>query len=93
MPIDIKDFENSDEDFFRGEYALESQKVAEFLAYNPEKAYSRQEIQSTIELSTIGLLATLSRLEHEGLVRNKGQYWAIADDIDSVDDIPDSLPF
>ena len=93
MPIDIKEFELAEGDFFRGGSELQADKVLEFLAYNPEKAYSRREIQSALEMNIINLLATLCRLEHKGLVRHKGHYWAITEDIESPADIPDDGPF
>lgn len=89
MPIDIEEFEEADEDFFRGSSELQLESVLNFLAYNPEKAYSRQEIQSSLGLSWIELVASLSRLETQGLVRHKGQYWTVAEDYDPEEESED----
>lgn len=82
MPIDIDEFEQADEDFFRGGSELQLESVLKFLAYNPDKAYSRQEIQSSLGLTWVELMASLSRLEKRGLVRHKGQFWTVAEDFD-----------
>ena len=82
MPIDIEEFEAAaDEDLQEGAPPLR-QAVLDFLAYNPEMAYTRAELQSSLEVDAIHLLHQLSRLEREGLVRHKGRYWAIADGYD-----------
>ena len=82
MPIDMEEFETADDDFFRGGSEVEVNKVLEFLAFNPQKAYSRQEIQNALGMRTIELIFTLSRLEKEGLVRHKGEYWTVAESAD-----------
>ena len=86
MPIDIEEFEDADDDFFRGSSELQFESVLNFLAYNPGKAYSRQEIQSSLGLTWIELVATLSRLEQRGLVRHKGQYWTVAEGYDPAEE-------
>lgn len=82
MPIDIEEFESATEEELRGGEDLLRDAVVEFLAYNPGMAYSREEIQSSLEVDAIHLLHQLSVLEREGLVRHKGRYWAIASDYD-----------
>ena len=82
MPIDLEEFETAEDDFFRGESTVEVNKVLEFLAFNPQKAYSRQEIQNALGMRTIELIFTLSRLEKEGLVRHKGEYWTVSDAVE-----------
>ena len=69
----------ADDDFFRGGSQVQVDEVLEFLAYNPDQAYSRREIQSALDMNIMETLATLSRLEQEGLVRHKGQYWTVAE--------------
>ena len=80
MPIDIDEFEAASEEELQGREASLREAVVEFLAYNPSMAYSREELQSSLEVDAINLLHQLSVLEREGLVRHKGRYWAIAED-------------
>ena len=80
MPIDIDEFETADEEDLRIQGAPPEERVAEFLAFDPTKAYSRREIRSNLDLSTIELANVLARLKREGIVRNKGSYWAITED-------------
>ena len=88
MPIDIEEFEAATEDELRASETLLRDAVVEFLSYNPEMAYSRAELQSSLEVDAIHLLHQLSVLEREGLVRHKGRYWAIAEGYDGGPDHP-----
>ena len=84
MPIDIAEFEAATPGELR-EQALDEtdyERVLQYLAFNPRRAYSRAEIQSSVDISGIDLFAILSRLESEGYVRNKGRFWAIVPDYD-----------
>ena len=80
MPIDIDEFEAASEEELQERDKPLREAVVEFLAYNPGMAYSREEIQSSLEVDAINLLHQLSLLEREGLVRHKGRYWTIAAD-------------
>ena len=82
MPIDIDEFEAASENELREREKPLREAVIEFLAYNPGMAYSREEIQSSLEVDAINLLHQLSSLEREGVVRHKGRFWAIAEDHD-----------
>ena len=82
MPIDIEEFESASEEELQGSPAPLRSAVLEFLSYNPGMAYSREELQSSLEVDAIHLLHQLSILEREGLVRHKGRYWAIGSDYD-----------
>lgn len=77
MPIDIEEFESADPGELRGEEDTLRQQVLEYLAYNPESAYSREELQGALDVDAIQILHALTTLEREGLVRHKGRYWAI----------------
>lgn len=79
MPIDIDEFEAATPEELRGDDRPVRDGVLEFLAYDPGMAYSREEIQSSLQIDAIHLLHELTQLEREGLVRHKGHYWAIAD--------------
>jgi predicted Rossmann fold nucleotide-binding protein DprA/Smf involved in DNA uptake len=91
MPIDIDEFERAEDDFFRGGSELQLESVLKFLAYNPHKAYSRQEIQSSLGLSWVELMASLSRLEKQGRVRHKGQFWTVSEDFDPEEEFEGDL--
>jgi len=82
VPIDIDEFEDAAEADLQDRDSSLHEAVIEFLAYNPNMAYSRREIQSSLEVDAINLLYQLSVLEREGIVRHKGRYWAIAEDYD-----------
>ena len=92
MPIDIETFETADEEFFWESDDSVAQEVFEFLAYNPNQAYTRQEIQSVLELRTFELLSALSSLELEGRIRHRGPYWAVAEGYERPEDHPPNQP-
>lgn len=77
VPIDIDEFESASEDELVGDGSSITDAIVDFLSYNPEQAYSRQEIQSAIDVDAIALVHELTMLEQEGIVRHKGRYWAI----------------
>lgn len=79
MPIDIEEFESATPEELQEIDRPVRDGVVEFLAYNPGMAYSRDEIQSSLEVDAIHLLHVLTQLERDGLIRHKGRYWAIAD--------------
>lgn len=84
MPIDIDEFVDATPEELR-ELALDDtdyERVLQYLAFNPRRAYSRDEIQSSVGLTDIDLFAILSWLESEGFVRQKGRYWAISPEYD-----------
>ena len=84
MPIDIDEFEDMEPEELR-ELALDDtdyDRVLQYLAFNPRRAYARDEIQSSVGITGIDLFAILSRLEAEGYVRHKGRYWAISPEYD-----------
>lgn len=81
MPIDIDRFETAPE----GELAARSdgptnaEKVLSFLAANPDKAFTPKEIREATDVPRGSIGVVLSRLEERGLVRHRGEYWAIGD--------------
>lgn len=83
MPIDIDEFEDAHpEDLHETPAKQDEDQVFEYLAFNPRKAYSRNDIQSATGIRTIDLVGILSRLEREGLIRHKGTYWAVDPDFE-----------
>jgi predicted HTH transcriptional regulator len=53
--------------------------ILQFLASNPEQAYTPKEIHEATEVTRNSVGVVLSRLENRGLVRHRGEYWAIAE--------------
>ena len=85
MPIDIEAFETAPAEELRDETRPVRDSILEFLAYNPDQAYSRRELQASLDLDAISLLHALSVLEGEGLLRHKGHYWALGVDPERLD--------
>ncbi|WP_458210502.1 MarR family transcriptional regulator [Haladaptatus sp. NG-SE-30] len=54
--------------------------ILEFLADNPELGFRAGELADELEIPRGSIGTTLSRLETRGLVRHKGEYWAINPD-------------
>lgn len=77
MPIDIEEFENTDpEDLASGDHQTKGD-VLNFLAFNPKSAYTRGEIHAELDLSRFEIAKELSKLQQDGLVRQKGSYWIV----------------
>ncbi|WP_227379958.1 MarR family transcriptional regulator [Haladaptatus halobius] len=51
--------------------------ILEFLADNPELGFRAGELAEELDIPRGSVGTTLSRLETRGLVRHKGEYWAI----------------
>lgn len=82
MPIDIDRFEDSPADELRAGGPTNAEKILSFLAASPEKAFTPKEINEGTDVARGSVGVVLSRLEERGLVRHRGEYWAIADDED-----------
>jgi predicted transcriptional regulator len=54
--------------------------ILTFLATNPDQGYTPHEIAEATHVKRGSVGTTLSRLEDRGLVRHKGDVWAIGDD-------------
>jgi len=81
MPIDLEEFERSEDEELRKE--TNSDRVLRFLWENSDKAFTQSEIREGTDVKRGSVSVVLSRLEDSGLVRHKGNYWAIGDE-DSV---------
>lgn len=79
MPIDINRFEQGDEAKLRATGHTNGERILVFLASNPEHAYTPKEIHRETDVPRGSVGVVLSRLEGRGLVRHRGDYWAIAD--------------
>lgn len=82
MPIDIDRFEESSVDDLRAGGQTNAEKILSFLALSPEKAFTPKEIHEGTDVARGSVGAVLSRLEDRGLVRHRGEYWAVADEAD-----------
>ena len=79
MPISIDEFE-SDE---RSSQSVPERIVA-FLASNRDQAFDRTEIANALGIEPNVVSTALSRLESRSLVRHRGEYWALTDDLERV---------
>lgn len=82
MPIDIERFEEDPLDELRAGGQTNAEIILSFLASSPDKAFTPKEIHQATDVTRGSVGVVLSRLEERGLVRHRGEYWAIADDED-----------
>jgi len=80
MPLSIDEFESGE--LPSGPSVPE--QVIRYLLSNNDQAFTRAEIASAIEEAPNTVGTALSRLKDRDLVRHKGEYWAITDDIERV---------
>lgn len=86
MPIDIDRFEEGSPPR-RDTGGTNAETLLAFLAASPDQAFTPQEIHEATDVPRGSVGVVLSRLEDRGLVRHRGDYWAIAD----ADDIEKTL--
>ncbi|RQH01945.1 MarR family transcriptional regulator [Natrarchaeobius oligotrophus] len=87
MPIDIERFEEDPVRELRASGQTNAEEILSFLASSPDRAFTPKEIHEATDVARGSVGVVLSRLEDRGLVRHRGEYWAIAD----VDDIEKTL--
>ncbi|MFB6216729.1 MAG: MarR family transcriptional regulator [Candidatus Aenigmatarchaeota archaeon] len=80
MPIAIDEFESQPEEILGLGEGTQAYKVLEYLAENPDKAFTPKEISEETSIKKGSIGTVLSRLEDRNLVRHKGKYWAIIED-------------
>lgn len=83
MPIDIDSFESASEEHLGGGLS-QPEQVLSFLASNADKAYRPVEIADATDIAENSINAVLTRLRNRELVRHRGNYWAITDDVDRL---------
>ena len=83
MPIDIDTFESTPPERLRSDGETNADRVMRFLAAHPDQAFTQSEIRDATDVKAGSISVVLSRLEDRGLVRHKGNYWALgeADDV------------
>ena len=59
-----------------------AEKLLSFLAAHDEQAFTPEELHEATDVARGSVDVILSRLEDRGLVRHRGEYWAIAEDAD-----------
>jgi DNA-binding transcriptional ArsR family regulator len=87
MPIDIERFEQGKETELRSGGTTNAGAILSFLASRPDQAFTPKEIHIATDVARGSVGVVLSRLEDRGLVRHRGEYWAVAD----VDDVEKTL--
>lgn len=80
MPITIDEFESGD---FGDDRSVPFQ-VAKFLHENRDRAFTRSEIAEGIDADSNVVGTALSRFKRADLVRHRGRYWAITDDVERL---------
>lgn len=84
MPIDVEEFETAPEAELTatGDGPTNAERVLAFLSANDDQAFTPKEIRVETDIPRGSVGVVLSRLEDRGLVRHRGEYWAIAEDAD-----------
>lgn len=82
MPIDIDRFESVHEKDLTANAGepTNAERVLSFLAVHSEQAFTPKEIREGTDVPRGSIGVVLSRLEERGLVRHRGEYWAIGDE-------------
>jgi hypothetical protein len=79
IPIDIDTFESAPPDQLTNAGETNADRVMQFLASYPDQAFTQSEIRDATDVKAGSISVVLSRLEDRGLVRHKGNYWALGD--------------
>lgn len=82
MPIDMETFESASADRLETSGETNADRVMRFLVTHPEQAFTQSEIRDATGVKAGSISVVLSRLEDRGLVRHKGNYWALGEDDD-----------
>lgn len=80
MPIDIEEFESRDEGRLRAGGPTNAEVLLAFLAAHDGQAFAPKELHEATGLPRGSVGVVLSRLADRGLVRHRGEYWAIDPD-------------
>ena len=78
MPIDIERFESDPEEELKPQGTTNAEVILSLLASSPDQAYTPKEIHDATDVARGSVGVVLSRLESRGLVRHRGEYWAVA---------------
>ena len=78
MPIDIDRFNSAPKDELRKQRKPNAEVLLSFLATSSNQAYTPKEVSEETEIPPEKIGVVLSQLETRGVVRHRGDYWAIA---------------
>lgn len=87
MPIDIERFEDGPVEELRAGGQTNAEVILSFLASSPDQAFTPKEVHDATGVARGSVGVVLSRLEDRGLVRHRGEYWAVGE----VEDIEKTL--
>jgi len=87
MPIDIKRFEEDSVQELRASGQTNAEEILSFLVASPDQAFTPKEIYEATDVARGSVGVVLSRLEDRGLVRHRGEYWAVG----ALEDIEKTL--
>jgi predicted transcriptional regulator of viral defense system len=84
MPIDVEEFEEAAETDLRaaGSGPTNAERVLGFLGEHDDQAFTPKEIRGATDVPRGSIGVVLSRLEERGVVRHRGEYWAVEPDAD-----------
>lgn len=84
MPIDVEEFEEAPESELRatGDGPTNAERVLAFLGKHDDLAFTPKEIREATDVPRGSIGVVLSRLEDRGVVRHRGEYWAVAPEAD-----------
>jgi Mn-dependent DtxR family transcriptional regulator len=80
MPVSIDEFESGD---LSREISVPEQVIT-YLYVHRDKAFTRSEIAAGVDENPNAVGTALSRLKTRDLVRHKGRYWALTEDVGRV---------
>jgi predicted transcriptional regulator of viral defense system len=82
MPKDIEQFETAPETDLHHTVGDPANVtcVLEFLVEHADQAFTLKELRETNDVPRGSIGIVLSRLEDRGLVRHRGDYWAVGDE-------------
>lgn len=73
MPVDFERYQPTD----LPDEGTNGRRILEFLADHPDLGFRPSELATELDIPRGSVGTTLSRLESRGLIRHKGEYWAI----------------
>jgi len=73
MPVDFESYHPTD----LPDEGTNGRRILEHLAQSPDLGFTPSELADELGIPRGSVGTTLSRLEDRGLVRHKGEYWAI----------------
>lgn len=76
----MEQFESGHPEDLRASGRTNAERILSFLSASPDRAYTPKEIHEATSVARGSVGVVLSRLEDRGLVRHRGDYWAIATD-------------